>query len=254
MIFYFSATGNCKYVATRIATATNDRLISIADCMKDENFSFELSENEAIGIISPTYGWGLPVIVCDFLERLEITPVRKPYIYFVATYGTTTGQIGYFANQYMERKGFTLSAQFSVKMPDTWTPKFDLSDKEKVKAINANAEPQIDSVIEKIINAEYGNFMKNKVPNWAVKLYYPIYDNKMRKTKHFSVEDTCISCGLCAKKCPVDAIEMHDGKPVWIKDKCVMCLGCLHRCPKFAIQYGKNTKKHGQYRNPNVKI
>ena len=26
-----------------------------------------------------------------------------------------------------------------------------------------------------------------------------------------------------------------------------MCLACLHHCPKFAIQYGKNTKKHGQY-------
>ena len=33
-----------------------------------------------------------------------------------------------------------------------------------------------------------------------------------------------------------------------------MCLGCLHRCPKFAIQYGRNTKKHGQYTNPNVKL
>lgn len=39
-----------------------------------------------------------------------------------------------------------------------------------------------------------------------------------------------------------------------VEDGCVMCLGCLHRCPKFAIQYGKNTKKHGQYTNPNVKI
>ena len=46
---------------------------------------------------------------------------------------------------------------------------------------------------------------------------------------------------------------MQASKPVWVKDKCVMCLGCLHRCPKFAIQYGRNTKKHGQYANPNVK-
>ena len=43
-------------------------------------------------------------------------------------------------------------------------------------------------------------------------------------------------------------------KTVWVKDKCVMYLGCLHRCPKFAIQYGKKTKKHGQYTNPNVKL
>ena len=60
-----------------------------------------------------------------------------------------------------------------------------------------------------------------------------------------------------AKECAVvthSKLEMKDGKPVWVADKCVMCLGCLHRCPKFAINYGKNTQKHGQYTNPNVKV
>ena len=47
---------------------------------------------------------------------------------------------------------------------------------------------------------------------------------------------------------------MKNKRPIWVKEKCVMCLGCLHRCPKFAIEYGKNTTKHGQYTNPNVKV
>ena len=62
------------------------------------------------------------------------------------------------------------------------------------------------------------------------------------------------AAGFARKKCPVQAIEMQSGKPVWVKEKCVMCLGCLHRCPKFAIQYGKNTKKHGQYLHPKGKL
>jgi Fe-S-cluster-containing hydrogenase component 2 len=83
----------------------------------------------------------------------------------------------------------------------------------------------------------------------------PLYNANVRKTSNLHVEESCIGCGLCAKKCPVQAIEMQNKKPVWVKDKCVMCLGCLHRCPKFAIQYGNGkTKEHGQYTNPNVKV
>lgn len=69
----------------------------------------------------------------------------------------------------------------------------------------------------------------------------------MRQTHHFHVEDSCIGCGLCARNCPVSAIQLRDKRPVWVKEQCVMCLSCLHHCPKSAIQYGSRTKKHGQY-------
>ena len=64
------------------------------------------------------------------------------------------------------------------------------------------------------------------------------------------VNESCVGCGLCAKNCPVSAIELRAGRPVWTKKQCVMCLSCLHRCPKFAIQYGGKTAKHGQYVHP----
>lgn len=138
-------------------------------------------------------------------------------------------------------------------MPDTWTPTFDLTDHLKVSRINQNAESQIDKIIEQIKNTEHGNFMKARIPMIAVKIYHPTYE-KDRKTQHFTVKNSCIGCGLCARKCPVDAIEIQSSRPVWVKDKCVMCLGCLHRCPKFSTQYGTKTKNHGQYQNPNIKV
>ena len=72
MILYFSATGNSEYVAKRIATDTNDITVSITDCYKKQIFSFD-EEYKTLGIVSPTYSWGLPIIVTEFLQRLDLT-------------------------------------------------------------------------------------------------------------------------------------------------------------------------------------
>ncbi|MGN0394853.1 MAG: EFR1 family ferrodoxin [Coprococcus sp.] len=245
MIIYFSATGNSKYVANEIAKQTNDYAVSILNL---EN-KITLCLGERLGIVSPTYYWGLPSIVDEFFGKCEIIGAEHPYIYFVATYGTTTGQTGAFVRKHLNRKGLELSASFSVKMPDTWTPIYDLSDKEKVAAINKNEKSQIQEIVNHIRNSELGDYMKEKVPMLAVKCFNPLYENA-RKTAHFTVDANCVGCGLCESNCPVQAIMVKNGKPIWVKEKCVMCLGCMHHCPRFAIQYGKNTKKHGQYIHP----
>ena len=150
MIFYFSATGNCKYVADRIAAATGDKTVSIADCRKNNRFSFDESD-KTVGIVSPTYAWDLPILVREFLEKLTLR-TKPDYLWFAATYGTTPGQTGKFAEEILNANGFSISAKFSVKMPDTWTPIFDLSNKSKVQRINEDAEQQINRIIGAIQN------------------------------------------------------------------------------------------------------
>jgi len=50
----------------------------------------------------------------------------------------------------------------------------------------------------------------------------------------------CISCGLCSRDCPANAIEMFEveGKkrPLFYLDRCVFCYQCTDSCPKNAIQ------------------
>lgn len=247
MILYFSATGNCKYVASRLAKAAGEETVSIVDCIREDRYSFDES---SVGIISPTYDWGLPSIVKEFLKRASF---QAEYLYFIATYGTTTGAAGVMASKAI--RGRTIDAYFSVRMPDTWTPLFDLSTPEKVAVYTKTTEAEIDTIIA-IIDQRYRNRkMVPRLPAFLGECFaQTLYNAKVRKTSNLHVEDNCIGCGLCAKKCPVQAIEMKGEKPVWVKDKCVMCLGCLHRCPNFAIQYGTRTKKHGQYLNPNVRV
>ena len=247
MILYFSATGNCKYVATRLVQSEEQEMLSIVDCVRNDQCAFS---DKAIGIISPTYDWGLPSIVKEFLEKASF---QTEYLYYIATYGTTPGASGVIANKAIQNR--KIDAYYSVQMADTWTPIFDLSTPKKVAKYTKNTETEINSIIRSVKERNKNRHMSPCTPAFITEwIAEPIYNNKVRRTMNFHVEDTCIECGLCAQKCPVQAIEMQDKRPVWVKDKCVMCLGCLHRCPKFAIQYGKNTRKHGQYTNPNVKV
>lgn len=247
MILYFSATGNCKYVAARLAEAAAAEMLSIADCIRDDRYTFA---GEAIGIVSPTYFWGLPSIVREFLEKASF---ETSYLCFIATYGTTPGAAGAMASKAI--RGRRIDAYYSVRMTDTWTPTFDLSTPEKVAKFAKTTEAEIGAVIRGVRERRTNRHMSPRTPAMLTKWFMqPLYDGKARCTAHLRVEESCIGCGLCAKKCPVQAIEMRNNRPVWVKVKCVMCLGCLHRCPKFAIQYGRKTKKHGQYTNPHVKI
>ncbi|MCG8401010.1 MAG: 4Fe-4S binding protein, partial [Firmicutes bacterium] len=50
-------------------------------------------------------------------------------------------------------------------------------------------------------------------------------------------EEKCVSCGICAKACMVDAIcGEQKGRPYFIdRQKCLKCGACIARCPKEAI-------------------
>ena len=253
LVIYFSATGNSKYVAKQLAE-DEERLIFIPDAVDQGTFVFTVESNEKLGIISPTYNWTLPSIVEDFLKKMELRYTDRPYMYYVGTFGTTTGAAATMADRILKAKGLAFDAMFDVKMPDTWTPVFDLSEEERVSDMNQEADLQIKQLRANVRRKVKGKHMHLTTPYFTGVIGKAIYDKYTRNTDHFTVESSCIGCGLCAGKCPVHAIEIVNKHPVWVKEKCTMCLGCLHRCPVFAIQYGKNTKKHGQYINPNVKV
>ena len=252
MILYFSATGNSKYVAERISEATGEALL---DLRMTGGRTVELKSGERLGVVCPVYFWNIPPTVERALESLEVmaAPGEKPYVYTVITYGATTGVCHTSLGRLLRAKGLATSARYAVKMVDTCTFAFDVSD----PAVNARKEDAAEGAIElvaaRIAARKVGNFDRTAMPAIAaapMRLYY----DATRKTSGFSVESTCIHCGLCARQCPTKTIKMQDGRPTWTKERCDLCLGCLHRCPVFAIQFGKKTKAHGQYTNPNTSL
>ena len=90
------------------------------------DLSCSINKDEKIlGIITPTYFWRLPRIVTEFLEKLTIENCK--YTFLLASYGTSTGQPVAMAREILKRKGQKFDAYYSVIMPDTWTPIFNLT-------------------------------------------------------------------------------------------------------------------------------
>ena len=88
MVLYFSATGNCKYVATRLAQSSGQEMRSVVDCIRKDQYAFS---DRAIGILSPTYVWGLLSIVEDFLAKASFRTENAPSGQLKCGTGTRSG-------------------------------------------------------------------------------------------------------------------------------------------------------------------
>lgn len=250
MIYYFSATGNSKHVANRLSEALGIKKINILDALNKE---INIDEKEKFILIYPNYCGGVPYVIKDFLQKSKFHIQTNSQLICIITYGNNTGASYSISSKYFKKNtNRSFDAMYSVKMPDNWTPVFDLTNKDEVDEINRLADLEINKIIEKIKNDERGDFVNDKLGK-KMELIYSQFYKTLSKTKHLNVEDSCIGCGLCADKCPIHAIEIKEGKPFWNVKNCLMCLGCLHRCPTFSIQYDNKTKTHGQYLHPDIK-
>ena len=61
---------------------------------------------------------------------------------------------------------------------------------------------------------------------------------KIRKCRdcllYTSEKEKCMGCTNCIKRCPTEAIRVHDGKATIMKSRCIDCGECIRACPHSA--------------------
>lgn len=248
MIFYFSATGNSRYVAQRIAKRTGDTAIDIQTAIVENAYDYQLADNERLGFVVPVYFGDIPKTVKDFIRDVEIRTGDGYYAYCVMTCGAFTAAASYQIKKALMARGLTLNAKFSVLMVDTFAPLFEIPNASNARELENKSRTVIGLIAEQVADKNCGNYDTHpgKFPNITGLFMSPFY-KIMQKSIRFNVADNCIGCGLCAKNCPDHAILMHDAKPKW-KNSCMLCMACFHHCPVRAIDFGQMTKKRIQYK------
>ena len=248
MIFYFSGTGNTRFVAEQIAAGIGEKLVFIPDAIRENRFEFEIAPDESIGFCFPTHGWQVPRIVREFIRKLRI---NGGYCWAVTTCGDNMGETVTILNKELAAIGLKTSATFSVIMPESYVclPFMYTDTPEKEREKIAAAKQQLPHIIKCIRERRKGveELEKGGTPRLYSYVIGAYFNARMVNDKKFTVDaDVCIKCGKCAKVCPVDNIT--GTPPEWNHNgRCTSCLACYHYCPTHAINFGKITRKRGQY-------
>lgn len=241
MIFYFSGTGNSKWVAEELAQKTNDNAIMITQA---EDI-YVLKENEALGFIFPVYAWDLPTIMEKFMASIKLENYHDNYTYFVATCHSQTGNMDAQVKKILGKRGMKCNAGFSINMPNNYLlAPFVKTDKiDKRTQLLQDAQNRIEEIASAVSSKK--KIIKLKRGANFLSLFAPLF-KKYMTAKGFWVEnEKCIKCNKCAEICPVKNIKLSP-YPVWGND-CEMCQACLNCCPAAAIQYGHYTRGKKRY-------
>lgn len=96
----------------------------------------------------------------------------------------------------MDRYGQKFDAYYSVIMPDTWTPIFDLTDRNRVDKWLSDGKNQLELVIDNIMSKRKGDFIDRKLPKWVAAIPAAYMYATERKTKNLSGNWKNVKCVL----------------------------------------------------------
>lgn len=238
MILYFTGTGNSRYLAKKLAMETGEELLCINEKIKAGDTG-EIKVQGNLILVTPTYAWRIPKLVKDWITKTVFTGVNR--VWFVMNCGDSIGKADSYNQKLCMQKSWEYMGTIQITMPENYIAMFPVPGPQESKTIIEAASPVIEKVIQCIQSKEKFPEPKRHLADGVLsgtvnKIFYPLFV----KADAFFVKDSCVGCGKCEQLCPLNNIQIKEGKPVWGKN-CTHCMACICCCPREAIEYGKKS-------------
>ena len=192
VVLYFSATGNCLYVARELAGKDGETL-SIPQLMRNGQFEIEADE---IGLVYPVYGHMPPYMVRQVIKKARL---KAEYLFAVLTYGNRKCSSVEIWDAISKKTGNRFHYISTLIMVDNWLPNFDMNEQVKIdKHVPENLQ-KIASDIDanrqwhEPVTQEERDQHKGFLERTGID---PEVGFLMRSEKYFKVTDDCIDCGV----------------------------------------------------------
>lgn len=217
----FSPTGGTQKVADLLCSQWNTvNTIDLTDPAAD--FSAVTLQSEDIALVAvPSYGGRVPATATQRMKQIAGNGAKA---ILVCVYGNRAWEDTLTELQdTLEAAGFVCAAAVSAVAEHSILRQFaagrpDAEDAAQLHDFAAKIRQKLES----------GNFSTPELEG-AHGTYKEIGKGSMQPEGN----SKCVSCGLCAKKCPVNAIDAAAPRKT-DKDACIGCMRCVAICPQNA--------------------
>lgn len=224
-IAYFSATGTTVKIVSAIASGIpikERRTINLAGLEEEELI---ISGREIIIFGVPVFSGRVPEVARKGIEKIkgDHTLAIIACVYGNRDFDDALLEL----KDIVENNGFDVIsagafvAQHSI-FPEVAQGRPDSSDLAQAKEFGGNSLKDISAV-----GGKRPLKVKGNRPYRAIRPI-PLTPKTDRK---------CNACGLCARQCPVHAIDAGNPRKT-DKGKCISCAHCIHICPRQAKKFG----------------
>ena len=219
----FSPTGGTEKAAEILTKALEKPAakIDLSDAETDDSF-LNLETDDIAIIAGPSYGGRVPALAAERLTKINGNHAQ---CVIVCVYGNRA-----YEDTLLELKDLAEQSNFNV-----------------IAAISAIAEHSImhqyaagrpDQKDREELRGFAGKILEKIESGNAGMSEFQIPGNRPYKKAGGvglvpKAADTCVGCGLCAEKCPAQAISKENIKCADSK-KCISCMRCVVQCPQTA--------------------
>jgi len=246
-MFYFSGTGNSKYIAELFCQNKDIPCHSIEEGI---DFDERIVSHDVIGFCYPVYMSCVPRIMREFVARHMEALKGKKIIIFCTQLILSGDGTRKLARLFPKGHVDVIYTEHFF-MPNNMNDIFflPLASKKSLKKALARERKRVESVCQDIDNGKIKRRGFTFV-GWLLGVPQTLFmgATEKRANRSVSIDDDCTKCGLCLRVCPMDNFIVRDEKIVH-NHNCTMCYRCINICPEKAISVLLDGKVKRQYKD-----